>query len=294
MQDMRRSLPPLNAVRAFEVAARHLNFVRAAEELGVTQSAVSKQIAALEDFIGAKLFERGSGGVSLTLEGRELIHAVSPAFDALSDSFQRFSRKAPRSKKFRIATVASFAAKVLIPRMASFNEAMPDLELEILTSDRVLDLAREEVDLAVRYGAGGGEGVVAVPLDDGALTPVCAPRLFEEAGGDPAALLARCRRIQVFLKNEWLAFEKASGVRPADAPPPVVLEHFLVAAEAAIEGYGVALLPRLIVESAIAKGELAAFAAPVPWDQSFYLAYRSGADRRANVRKALAWLQSEV
>ena len=170
---MPNPLPPLNAVRVFEAAARHLNFARTAEELGVTSSAVSKQIGILEDYIGGQLFERSNTGLVLTLEGRELKHSLEPAFEMLASSFQRYSRRPPRSTKFRLATVASFAAEFLVPRLNRFEAHFADVELEILTSDRLLDLSREEVDLSVRYGPGDWPGVVSHKLSSGLLLPVC-------------------------------------------------------------------------------------------------------------------------
>ena len=291
---MGQRLPPLNAVRVFEVAARRLSFARAAEELGVTHSAVSKQIALLESYIGAKLFERTASGVALTLEGRELTQSISPAFEALSESFLRFSRRAPRAKSFRLSTVASFAAQFLVPRLASFEAALPGVALEILTSDRVLDLTREEIDLSIRYGGGSWEGLIARPLDEGALVPVAAPKLFADCGGDLARLLDTAPRIQVFLKNEWRNWEEAGNPPPGETGQPLVLEHFLVAAQAVQVGRGIALLPELVVRDAIAAGALTQFAAPVPWEQGFYAVHLPNAERRPLLRDVLAWIQGAV
>ena len=172
---MVKPLPPLNAIRAFEVASRHLNLSRAAEELGVTQGAISKQVIALEEFIGIQLFAREPSGLQLTAEGGNLKEAIAPAFTTLSDAFARYSRRPPGSNTIRISTVASFASNFLVPRLAKFTERLPGCELEFLTSIRLVDLAREEFDIAVRYGPGDWDGVVATPLSDGLLIPVCAP-----------------------------------------------------------------------------------------------------------------------
>ncbi len=147
-------LPPLNAVRAFHAASRHLNFSRAAEELGVTQGAISKQIIALEDHVGTRLFERLPGGLLLTNEGKSLKETIIPAFDMLGSAFSRFERRPPRASNFRIATVASFASNVFVSRLDAFRDAFPQLELEIIASDRLVDLEREEIDISIRYGRG--------------------------------------------------------------------------------------------------------------------------------------------
>ena len=181
---MTKPLPPLNAVRAFEAASRHLNLSRAAEELGVTQGAISKQVIALEDFIGVQLFLREPGGLQLTHEGGNLKEAIAPAFSTLAEAFSRYSRRSPRSSAIRISTVASFASQFLVPRLSRFKERFPNCELEFLTSIRLVDLSREEFDIAVRYGPGDWEGVQSEPLSGGTLTPVCSPDVFARAGGE--------------------------------------------------------------------------------------------------------------
>jgi DNA-binding transcriptional LysR family regulator len=158
---MSRTLPPLNAVRAFEAASRHLSFSRAAEELGVTQGAVSKHVISLEDFIGAQVFVRSPTGLSLTQEGYTLMEALRPAFAMMTDAFAHYHRRPPRSSTCRIATLASFAAQVLVPRLPEFRRMHPDIEIEFITSVRLVDLTREEADIGVRYGLGEYEGAVS-------------------------------------------------------------------------------------------------------------------------------------
>lgn len=297
---MARSLPPLNAVRAFEAAARHLNLSRAAEELGVTPGAVSKQVLSLEDFIGARLFERLPDGLALTLEGRELQESATPAFEMLGGAFQRFSRRPPRSSVLRLATVASFASQFLVPRLNAFERQMPDVELEILTSDRVADLAREEIDLSVRFGAGEWDGLVASELTPGELVPVCAPGLLSSESGitDPAAdlsaKLASTRLIQIFPNNEWRNWAETTGTDLSDTARPFVMEHFLVALEAVIARQGVALLPEVIARGKLADGSLEQFSPAIAWHHSFYLAHLPNAERQPILRDAIAWLQAEA
>lgn len=291
-----RPLPPLNAVRAFEVAARHLSFSRAADELGVTPGAVSKQVLALEDFIGARLFERLPDGLAPTLEGRELAESLTPAFELLAGAFQRFSRRPPRSNVFRLSTVASLASQFIVPRLDAFETALPEIELEILTSDRLADLAREEIDLSIRFGGGAWDGLVSRELVPGRLAPVCTPDLLERYGDDDAAsILASARLIQVFPNNEWLAWADATGVALPDATSTfMVMEHFLVAMQAAMAGQGVALLPEIIVRDQIAKGGLALFAAPIDWGHTFYLTHLPNAQRRPILREVMDWLIAQA
>ncbi|MEO0974742.1 MAG: LysR family transcriptional regulator, partial [Pseudomonadota bacterium] len=194
---MSRHLPPLGAVRVFEACARHLSFTRAAEELAVTHGAVSKQIATLEDFIGAQLFLRVPGGVELTDEGRSLRDAVTPALTQLETAFARLRRTRPGERRLRIATVASFAAAVLVPHWQRLTAALEGYELMLSTSDRPLNLLRESADLAIRYGTGDWAGVDANPLLPGRLLAVGPP--------DGEGLPVDAPRIQSFAENEWLA-----------------------------------------------------------------------------------------
>jgi DNA-binding transcriptional LysR family regulator len=291
------SLPPLNAVRTYEVAARHLNFSRAAEELGVTQGAISKQVILLEDYIGAKLFERLPGGLALTAEGIALRNSIAPAFELLGEAFERFHRRPPRSNVCRISTLASFASQFLIPRLSSFEERHPDIKLEILTSDRLVDLAREEVDVSVRYGPGGKGDLIEAPLVKGALAAVSSPKLLERADGkkDLAAFLSSVRRIQVFSNNEWRKWIEVTGIDLSEAPRPFIIEDFVVAIEAVLAGQGVALLPEILVRKHLANGDMKLFCpTQIEWNQTYYSAHVPGAERRPVVRDALAWLRNEV
>lgn len=292
---MSRPLPPLNAVRAFEAASRHLNLSRAAEELGVTQGAISKQVIALEDYIGAQLFHREPGGLSLTNEGGSLKEAIHPAFVTLGEAFARYSRKPARSNIVRISTVSSFASQFLVPRLTAFQARHPGIELEFLTTVRIVDLTREGFDIAVRYGPGGWEGVVSTPLSDGSLLGVCSPELFREAHGDLDALLTRNRRIQCSAYNEWRDWSEAADYDITDLPQTFMMEEFLVAQTAAMFGEGLALLPELLVRERLKRGELVLFSPlRVKNDYTFHVAHTPGALRRPMVKEVVDWLIAEA
>lgn len=292
---MGKSLPPLNAIRAFEAASRHLNLSRAADELGVTQGAISKQVIALEDYIGAQLFERESGGISLTQEGHNLRESIRPAFALLSDAFARYSRRPPRASVVRISTLASFAAHFLVPRLADLRAAHPEFELEFLTSMRVVDLAREEIDFAVRYGPGNWEGVNSEPLAPGRFIPVCAPDMLARAGGDLATLLKQNRRFQNSTFNEWRKWAEHERIDLETLTPAVMIEDFVVCAMAAINGQGLALLPELLTRHHIAKGELVRFAkSDVATEFTYHLVHTPNALRRPHVRDAMEWLKAQA
>jgi len=292
---MVRSLPPLNAIRAFEVASRHLNLSRAAEELGVTQGAISKQVIALEEFIGLQLFVRESNGLQLTAEGGNLREAIAPAFTTLSDAFARYSRRPPRSNTIRISTVASFASQFLVPRLSKFSERFPGCELEFLTSIRLVDLVREEFDIAVRFGPGDWDGVVSMPLSDGLLIPVCAPHVLARANGDLAALLSSNRRIQSAAWNEWRAWTDAAGLSLSAVSPTFAMEEFSVAIAGALAGEGLVLSPDVLVCDRLARGELVQFSpVTVKTGYAYHIVHAPNALRRPIVRDVINWLREEA
>ena len=294
---MKRPLPPLNSIRAFESAARHLNFSRAAEELGVTQGAISKQILTLEDFIGTKLFERLPGGMELTTEGRYIRNAVSPVFEQLGQTFSRYSRRPPRSNIFRLSTVGSFAAQFIVPRLDKFAADLPHLELELLTSSRLVDFAREEIDLSVRYGAGGWEDVIYQKLVDGRLVPVCSPELLPAnyATTDAGSLMQRHRRIQIFTRNEWCSWFDKTGIDHEPLDSPFIIEEFVVALKAVLAGQGLGLMPDLLVNELVQSGRLVRFAeTDLDWNQTFYIVHGPNADKRPHVKDVMAWLRAEA
>ncbi len=292
---MVKPLPPLNAVRAFEAASRHLNLSRAAEELGVTQGAISKQVIALEDIIGVQLFVREPGGLRLTNEGGSLKEAIAPAFTTLSEAFSRYSRRSPRSNVVRISTTASFASQVLVPRLGLFREQFPDIDLEFITTIRLVDLTREEFDIAVRYGSGRWDGLIAIPAAAPVLLPVCTPEIFARGGGSLATLLAKARRIQCSASNEWRDWAQIEKFDLSGVGPTMVIEEFQVALTAALHGQGLALLPEVLVRDRIARGELVTFsAARVKTEYNFFIVHTPHAHRRPVVPQVIEWLKSET
>jgi len=293
---MSKPLPPLNSIRAFEVAARHTSFSRAAEEIGVTPGAISKQILALEDYIGIKLFERLPGGLTLTPAGYTVRSSVEPAFELLSQAFARYSRRSPRSNICRISTMASFAAQFFVPRLDKFKEDLPDIELEILTSQRLVDFSREEVDLTVRYGHGTWDDVVSAQLIKGQLVPVCAPTLLNgSTDADRDDFIRTTRRIQIHTSDEWRAWSHLTQLDLTESRRPFIIEDTLVAVEATLSGQGIALLPEVIARHKIETGKLTTFSDQrLPWNKTYFVTHTPNADRSPVVRDVIAWIKKEV
>src|SRR6184192_1419986 len=174
---MPRRLPPLNALKAFEAAARHESFTRAAEELCVTQGAVSHQVKALETELGLKLFNRERQRLVITEAGRAYLVVVRDAFDRIGDGTERLLQR-QSGGALTVSTSTNFAAKWLVHRLGHFAEAHPEIDLRISATLHHVDFAREEVDLAVRHGDGNWSGLDTVRLSTEELFAVCSPKLL--------------------------------------------------------------------------------------------------------------------
>lgn len=292
---MPRALPPLNGLRAFEAAARHQSFTRAAEELHVTQTAISHQIRKLEEELGVRLFVRVPGAVHLTHEAETYLAAVSGAFEGLRDATARLrGAHAPDgTRTLRLSTTPSFATKWLVPRLATFQAAHPDLAVEVSTGMELVDFRREEVDVAIRYGRGHWAGLHATWLLAEDILPVCAPRLLEGAARlrGPEDL-AQQRLIGVSLyPDEWHMWLTAAGLPTALANRATVFDMPILAIQAAIDGMGVAITHSPLVENDLAAGRLVApFDTTLPSDMGYYLVAPTATAQSPAIAALRDWL----
>ena len=292
---------PLNALRAFEAAARHLSFQAAAGQLFVTPAAISHQVRRLEDWLGVRLFHRGHRAVALTTEGEALAATLGELFGRLDLALDQAI--ATRKADLRVSTVESFAAKWLAPRLHRFHDGHPDLRVRIETGNARSDFSRDGVDLAIRYGPGGYAGVSAEKLMDAPAFPVCAPSL----AGDPSRPLAAPGdlRHHMLLHDDsaagrpsvpdwpaWLASAGAPGVDPARGP---VFASIYLAQEAAIAGHGVALGIAPLVEEDLRLGRLARpFDHAVDNAHAFWIVHPRGAEANPSVNAFCRWLRAEA
>ncbi|SFD50277.1 transcriptional regulator, LysR family [Roseivivax sediminis] len=244
---------PLNALRVFEVAMRQGSFTRAATELRVTQAAVSHQIARLEDLLGTILFQRTSQGLVPTDEGRALFPVLEHGFDAMARVLDRLTGKRD-VEVLKIGVNTTFALGWLMPRLDSFRNAYPEIDLRISTNNNRVEILREGLDMAIRFGTGGWTGHDAVQLMETPLSPLCAPELARELR-HPAEL-ARTVLLRSYRSAEWPGWFAAAGVEcPALTGP--VFDSSVALAEAAASRAGSALLPVAMFERFIAQGRLA-------------------------------------
>jgi LysR family transcriptional regulator, glycine cleavage system transcriptional activator len=271
---MALSLPSLNGLRAFEAAARHLSFTRAAAELNVTQTAISHQIRRLEEQLGLKLFVRRNRALALTREAESYLPAVRAAFEDLRRATQRLKRP-QRDGLLTLSTLASLAAKWLLPRVVAFQEAHPGLEVRVSASTHLVDFRREEIDMAVRYGRGDWPGLRAQWLMAEDIFPVCSPALLK--GPHPLKRpedLAHHTLLHATLSREdWQLWLTAAGLPTELAQRRgLTFDQSFMCIEAAIEGLGVALGRSAFVEADIAQGRLVVpFDVVLPAEAGFYI-----------------------
>jgi len=298
---MSRRLPPLNALRAFEAAARHLSFTKAAAELHVTQAAISHQIKGLEDYLGVRLFQRRNRALLLTEPAQLCLPGLRDGFDRLAEAMERV-RGHDAGRLLTVTVTPSFAAKWLVPRLDRFRKAHPEIEVRIDASTQLVDLARDQVDVGLRYGSGDYPGLNTDLLFDVAAYPVCSPRLLE--GARPLRVPSDLRW-HTLLHTEWLAQREeepdwrmwllAAGVPDIDWTKGPQFNDWTLTIQAAIEGQGVVLGRTALVESDIAAGRLVR-----PFDLSvagrfcYYMVCPPAAAKRPKVAAFRAWVLAEA
>jgi LysR family glycine cleavage system transcriptional activator len=294
---MRRALPPLNALVAFEAAARHLGFTRAGAELGVTQAAVSHQIKALEEHLGRPLFRRLPRALLLTDEGQRLHQAVADALDRL-EAATREARGGPGPARLVVTVLPSFAARWLVPRLGRFYAAHPEIELHLLATAALVDLERENVDVGIRYGRGHYRGSVVHHLLDEELYPVCSPRLRD--GRRPLRRPDDLRAhtlLHAESDADWRAWLDAVGAREVPLRGPVFTDSSLLV-QAAVAGQGVALGRSVLVHDELVAGRLVRLFPRLqrrwPAARAYYVASPTSRARRPEVHAFLDWLQAEA
>ena len=289
-------IPSMAALTAFEAAARHMSFTKAAAELHLTQSAVSRQIRALEDSLGVTLFERVRQRLVMTEAGRTYVEEVRLALARMQEATLNVLAHQGPAGLLRLATQPAIGMKWLIPRMGHFNAAHPEILVHLVTRSRTpFDFDVEPLDAAIHFGQPDWKGVALDRLGDGSERVVCAPGYLKRRVRAPRdlagyALLQNSRR-----PDAWQRWLEASGARGVNAWAGPRYEHYYMIGQAAVAGLGFALLPTLLVSDDLAAGRLVEpFKVPYAGDDAYFLAYpeaRHGDRRLASFR---AWLVREA
>lgn len=288
-----RQLPPLSALRAFEAAARHLSFKRAAEELGVTPTAISHQIRQLEELLGVRLFERRTRQVLITPEGQLLYPVLRDGFDAFAKALDALTARPSRHVVTLSATTA-FTARWLVPRIAAFREANPGIDLRLHASDEPVDFRSGVADAAIRYGRGPYPGLVTEELFSDRFAPVCSPRLGMRRKEDlrsRSLLHFEWRRVERDTPT-WRLWLERAGLRGIDATGGTTFTDESHAIQAALAGQGIALLSLRLVDDDLRSGTLVQPFGPVLEGYRYHLVHPAEARARPEISALRAWLQS--
>jgi LysR family glycine cleavage system transcriptional activator len=296
-----RKLPPLNALRAFEAAARHLSFALAARELHVTPAAVSHQIKGLEDNLGVELFLRRNRGLELTVAARACLPRLTEGFDRIAEAVERL-RAEGEPGSLSVSAAPSFATKWLAPRLYRFAAAHPELDVRINASTRLVDLSRgdpaaageqstlDESVVGIRFGNGSYPGYRVDKLFAVSVTPVCSPKLRLTKPED--------LHKQVLIHDNicpWDAWLEAAGVHGVDTARGMRFNHSALALEAAADGLGVALGISALAATDIAAGRLERpFGLVLPLTLAYYLVCAERDFRRPDVAAFRSWILEEA
>jgi len=294
-------LPPLSALRAFEAAARHMSFSRAADELHVTPAAISHQIHALEEDLGVRLFHRMNRSIELTASARILLPGLSEAFAGIQSSVRRL-RAHNDTGTLTVTSSPSVAAKWLVLRLHRFQEQYPEIDARISATDDVVDLTKGDFDIAIRYGSGKYPGLDVELLFTNEVFPACSPQLL--TAGPPLRLPDDLLRHTLIhdqaierdpLVPTWPMWLKAAGVKNVPPLAGLSFNNMHLALDAAIAGHGVVLAYSTIAAADLAAGRLLRlFSLALPDQFAYYIVTAPGALERPKVRAFRNWLRQEA
>ena len=292
---MPRQLPPLNALRAFEAAARSESFTRAAEELFVTQGAVSHQVKALEATLGIKLFTRERQRLVITDAGREYLIVVRDAFDRIAAGTDRVVQR-QNAGVLTVSTSPDFAAKWLVYRLGRFAEAHPGIDLRVSATMHHIDFVREEVDVAVRHGDGNWSGLDAVRLCTEQLFPVCSPKLMSGRNRitKPSDLL-RTPLLHLDDSKAWSQWFDAAGIAGAETSHGLTLNRASMLIDAAVDGQGVALARTTLAAWDLVNGRLVRpFDVGLKLTRTYWIVCPKATSTKPKVATFRDWLLAEA
>jgi len=302
MADPPTAIPSLDLLRGFEAAARHLNFTRAADELCVTQSAVSRQIKALEQRLGVTLFLRQSKGLRLSQQGEQLYRAVSSALRQVNDAMETLSPRTGSSVVTVTSTLA-FCALWLVPRLSGFQKSFPEVEVRIAAHDRVLNLERERIDVSIRYCPPQSAPNGAKWLFNEDLLPVCSPALTNRPGHSLREPSDLRRHVLLHLDDpdnpspwlswsHWLETAGVPGLKPAGS---LTFNYYDQVVRGTLAGQGVALGRTPLVHDLLKDGSLVVpFTVRAATDRGYWVVQSDFARGRAALQRFVQWIASEA
>jgi LysR family glycine cleavage system transcriptional activator len=296
----RRRLPPLNALRALEAAARHMSFSRAANELSVTAGAVSQQIQNLEDYVGVALFRRTAKGLLLTDAAQIALPALRDAFDKLAEASSLLTAGAD-GRRVTVSAPPSFAAKWLVPRLGQFSAKHPEVDVWLSADMELVDFNDGEIDVGIRYGSGRYPGLEVVRLLNETVVPVVSPKLLEEKPLREPGDLEHHTLLHDGSPDtdescpDWAMWLAARGLSHIDGGRGPRFNQSSMVVEAAVAGRGVGLAKGTLAHADLDAGRLVApFGGATSLDFAYYLVHPKAKGRLKPVRAFASWLAEEA
>ena len=286
-------LPNFSALRAFEAAARHQNFSRAAEELHLTHGAISHQVRALEEELGLPLFVRNGRHVKVTADGLRFAQVLGRSFAEIATAAEALRPGSASARRLTVSSIPSFAARWLAPRLGRFIERHPEVEVVLQSSGQLQDLARDGVDVGIRFGRGHYPGMQVERLMGDIYFPVVSPHYRGGAlPATPAELEQACLLRSV---EPWAPWLQAAGLALAEPSGGVMFEDLSMLIRSAVDGDGVALVRRVVAMQELASGQLLRlFELAVPCAEEYYFVSPPAAAHKPQVQAFRAWLLAEV
>jgi LysR family glycine cleavage system transcriptional activator len=291
---MKYPLPPLNPLRAFESAARLSSLTHAAEELNVSQVAVSRQVRVLEEYLGIALFRRLHRGIELTREGKELYEGISNAFQDIGNAARRVSRRGRRNI-LSIQSYTTFSQRWLIPRLADFHETNQGIEVRLSSSTAPVDFEAQNIDAAILSGHGDWPHLHSEKLVDIELIPICSPALIASKNIKSVNDLAKVPLLHSMARpNDWSSWLSAAGAHFHQAPG-IRVDNSALAYEAASMSLGMAVAVKIFVERQILNGSfIAPFETTCKTGEGYYLTWPRNVAPSEPLLKFLAWMHSSL
>lgn len=290
---MARRLPSLNALKAFEAAARHVSFSDAAQELLVTHAAISRHIRELEEYLGTELFVRTGRGVEMTEAGQRFGHQLTPLFDGLAEA-AREAAAVGSARVLNVSVEPSIASRWLVPRLGRFGQLHPDIELSIDPDNRLVDFYADDVELGIRYGRGTWDDVEMAKLSDVFIFPVCAPKLLTDKASLEPPDLKDFHLLHENRKQWWTDWLQEAGVDGVDDWRGTTFQNHL-AIEAAESGQGFALGDQILCTDSLVDGWLSRpFSIDMKDHGSYWIVRKKGSRESAPARAFREWLLGEM
>ncbi|WP_158515210.1 transcriptional regulator GcvA [Bordetella sp. H567] len=288
---MPRRIPPLNALRAFETAARHRSLSKAASELAVSQAAVSRHVKFLEEYLGVRLFDRRPSSLQLTATGKAYSQRLTRAFNEIASATDQ-TVDAAGKQRLSLRAYSTFMLRWLLPRLPDFQLKHPRIELNITTAIEAPDFSRDGIDVAIRYGKGAWPGLYAQKLFSDALRPFCTPGYVQRMGGITLDKLRDCTLLHHSRRTEdWRDWLDAARSPPLELDTGMFFDDLLLVHEAALRGLGIGITQEKYIEAELANGTLVCpFDTVLCREVGYYAVCRAGAKDQPGIEEFLGWL----